>query len=311
MLEDYADVFNSSGEISIVYRNSQLNALIYSDQNFARLGSTGLYEPVLSAGIKIFGYYVPRMDIDNISVSKKHAQPLYDALEDLKAKLDAFMLAKTNLEARETIDPEGVIEQSLLNILCEKYKDLVNSACSLGDKFSQLYHQDVFEDYVPKDGQRYAIGKMRLTVLDKLNEFAKLEANNRMIYYQDKPYNSTVIASNCVRVLNAFNKVKSIALWEGDDAELSAEEASIVKLFGAMLNYDTLYQQAVGQYNIALQNITLANYYNYISGSYDRSEFETKELIYFEKLDEYFSTDATNMINYIINLCDKIKTFKS
>ena len=248
MLEDYADVFNSAGEVSIVYHNAQLNALIYSDENFAKLGSSALYEPVLNAGIKIFAYYVPRMDIEKISVSKKHAEPVYNALQGFKTKLDAFMLAKSNLEARETIDPEGVIEQSLLAILCDRYKDLVNSACSLGDKFSQLYHQDVFEDYVPNEGQRYAIGKMRLVVLDKLNEFAKLEANNRMIYYQDKPYTSSVAESNCVRVLNAFNKVKNIALWEGDEAELSAEETSIVKLFSAMLNYDAQYEQAVSQY---------------------------------------------------------------
>ena len=31
----------------------------------------------------------------------------------------------------------------------------------------------------------------------------------------------------------------------------------------------------------------------------------------FEKMDEYFATDAINMINYIIKLCDSIKTFKT
>lgn len=321
MVDEYTDIFDANGEIKIVYRNPQLNILINTHSKFSQLGANVLYEPVLNAGTKIFCYYVPKLDVNKLSISKGSANDVNNAYETFKTSLDAFIAAKTNLEERTELDPDGVVEQSLLTILCEKYKQLVNDGCILGKKFSALYHDNIFEDYTPTEGQRYAAGQMKLTVLDKLNEFAVIEYNNRLTTFHNSlilgenniPTNyadTSYINSKCVDVLKAYNKVKDLAIWEGTEPTITNEEKQIINLFKNMLAYDVLYQGAIKQYNEAIKNIALPQYYKYISGAYALSEFSAAELVYFDRIDTYFGTNATNMINYINKLCDKIKAFK-
>lgn len=310
MLNQYADVFNNNGEVNVVYRNAQLNTLINTNSKFAKLGSNALYEPVLNAGIRIFCYYTPKLDMEKVSISGGYASDLDKAFEKFKGSLSAFITAKTNLENREEINGDGVIEQSLLAILCDKYKQLVDDGCILGQKFSALYHANIFEDYEPKDGQRYPVGKMKMFVLDKLNEFAVLEYENRIAYYHDKEFTNPT-KSNCVDVLKAFNKVKNIALWEGSEATISNNEKQILNIFGNLLDYDVIYQQAIQNCNYALSKTTLSQYYKFISGTYERTEFNNQELVYLDNINEFFSVSVVNVINYITKLCDKVYAFKT
>ena len=304
------DVFDINGDIRLVYRNADLNTLISTDNNYAKLGQNALYEPLLNASIKIFSCYITRLNMDAVSVSKKQAEALDSAYEVFKTKLNNFVAAKTNLEARDTISATGVVEQSLFAILCDKYKELIDASCTLGEKMSSLYRADIFEDYIPDAQQRHPVGKMKLVVLEKLNEFARLEYNNRMAYYHDKEYKNPV-ESNTQKVLAAYNKIKAIELWEGSSPTISNDEKQIINIFSNMLDYDEMYQLSVKDYDYALGKIDLAHYYKYLSGAYAQDEFTDEEFVYFAKIDEYFATNAANMINYITKLSNKIYAFKT
>ena len=308
-MEDTPEMF-TGGQVVVKY-NQKLKDAMYTDSGFAKLKEDALFEPVLVASLQGVNYYINHTDLEKVNVPQKDAEVVYNNLEEFKQKVSEFLTAKHNIENRDAIVPSSPIEQDLLAKLCEKYQQLINSANVFGKSYLDLYQKKIFEDFQRKTTtERFAVGKMRLNYFQKLNEFANIEANNRVAYYADKKYESLQQESICYPLLQSYKKVDSYSLWEGSEAEISATEAECISTFTNWLNYQPLYAQELNNYKLALEKIDLSKYYAYLSGLYAESDFTTEEKIYFAKIDAYFNTYATNLVNYMTKLCNNVYNFK-
>ena len=307
-VEDTPEMFQG-GQLDVQY-SQKLTDVMFMDNNFAKLKSDALFEPVLCAAMEGVNYYISKVDLDKAKVPQKDAENVYKNFEDFKDKVDEFLSAKHNIESRDTINPASPVEQSLLEILCTKYQNLINSGITFGKNYLNLYQNAIFKDYKRNEGERYAVGKMRLTYLQLLNEFAGVEVNDRVSYYINKPYTNILQESICKPLLQSYAVVMGYSLWEGSGETITTAENSCINTFTYLLNYQTLYKQALSDYQLSLSKIELSKYYNHLAGTYQETDFTTEERVYFAKIDSYYNTYAENTVNYMQQLCSYVYNFK-
>ena len=316
MISKNTDVFDANGYISITYSDN-LSTAISSSDKYAKLShntisgetTSSLFEPVLLASMQSTSYYIKRLDLSLVDISAQRAQSVLDALQNFEATLNQFVEEKHKLEARTSLDLSSTIIQNEFDAFSASYRELNAKACALSAKVLEVYANDVFVDK-KFEGERYASGKMRLEFLSKLNQFATIDQQILVDYYFDKTYTSQPI-SKTQKLLSSFNNIADLTNWEGTTETITDEEKACINTFSNLLAYNEVFNIQQSQFNQALSQVLLTKYYNYLSASYDETDFSADERMYFSKINEFLQTYTLNMLNYLQELSSNISTFKS
>lgn len=318
VVEANTDIFNDKGFVEIKY-STPFETMITSNSQYSKLRHTSyvaddaieaaVLEPVFASSFAVVAYYVNRVDLSRLSVSSDTANDVLNQLKDFSKKLEDFVATKHTLDARPSLDINNVIIQKELLDLSQKFKGLAESSCLLGEKFSNLYANEIFEqkEYT---GGRYQYGQMRLVYFEKLVQIANFELNAYVNYYYNKTEAlDSVLASEIL--LSAYNEINAYSLWEETTEQIYANEDNCIKAFKKMLEYDSIFENELDNALLALSKIEIAEYYKFNLAAYKDTDFDATTRVCSQKINQFVTTYAENMKSYMQQLVDNIKILKN
>lgn len=318
LIEQNEDILNNKFEVNMSY-SQKLQQAIDSSDKYLKLSHASweddenygpvLFEPVLKAGLAPFSYYYKKVDFSNLKISVASANEILTSFRIFARDLNKFAATKHTLDNRATIDVANSIIQKELDELCANYKNLIESACNLGNKFIKTYEKEVFENKTDSS-ERYALGEMRLFYLARMSDVACLDFEKDVKYYYDKTFNATY-QTNSETLLNYYSLISDYSLWEGTSATISEEEKQCIQTFASIIDYNKVFQSQKQDTEYALNKIDLNDFFKLNSGDYPSTEFDAETRVYTQKINQFFGTYMKNMLNYLQTLTQNIKTFQN
>ena len=310
------DIFDKEGNVDIQYGDT-LNTAINSNDSYVKLANNidekqtygVLFAPVFEASMYSINYYIKRLDFGLVNLPANQSQKVLDALQEFESALNAFTTQKHSLEARTSFDVTSNVVQNELNKFCSLYRDLDEKSCALSSQVLDFYTNNIFEGVKFNNG-RYSLGSAKLQFLSRLTQFATIDQQIFVNYYFDKTYTNHELTDTQI-LLNDFDSVSSYTIWEGTQGDISTLEQASIDALATEIDYNEVFASQYNLFNESMAQISLTNYYNYKSGSYNDSNYTVSERVGFAKIDEFLQTYATNMFNYERTLIGSVGAYKA
>jgi len=316
LLADNEDVFNSAGEVEIVYSNSVLNNAISSNvesTQFGKLSSNvtknyAIFEPTFKASLLVVNKYINNSYPESTVFDTKQTTDLYNKLMLFKDALEKFSDAKTYLDNKTDFTVTGATEKFWRDELFERFYKMIDASSSFAVAFANIYSSRIFIDTTFNSGSRYTIGKTQLEYLTKLAEFAQITTKTTLSTNYEEVIDSSFEMPLSNIVLTQYLRVSSYSIWQGDSSvAITTEEQNSINSFTAWLNNDSTFTQINTQFLYAVSQYPYKDLYEIANTS--NVNFTTNQQACYEKITSFINTECVNMISYIQSFTTKLLTY--
>lgn len=316
LVSQNTDIFNTAGEVEIVYANATLRSAIMSNDStneYCKLSndeanSFAIFEPAFRASMLVVDRYINLGYPETTVFNSNQLNSTYEKLMAFSSALQEFKDAKSYLESKANFNLNGATEVYWRDELFTRFYNLLIKASDFSLSFANIYRDSIFIDTDYSVGNRYATGKMQLEYLIKLAEYAQISAMTTVYNYYDQDA-SNVDMPICNTLLSEYEKVVPIGNWQGNAGDvISTDEQNVIDAFTAWLNYDSTFQQIKSQCFQALSSYDYKTMLN-LAQNNRLDDMTIEQRSCYEKVIGFFNTECVNMTSYIISFTTKLLAF--